>query len=73
MKNWMINLNHTIRKLNRFELKYIINLQHAERLQTALRAFLVPDEHGKHNGCYTLTSLYNDSPYLHSYREKIQI
>jgi SPX domain protein involved in polyphosphate accumulation len=66
----MNNLSHAIRKINRFELKYMITLKQAERFKSALRAYLVPDEHGKGNGCYTLASLYYDSPDLRCYREK---
>jgi SPX domain protein involved in polyphosphate accumulation len=63
-------LNHTIRKFNRFELKYLITLQQAERFKAALRAYLRPDEHGNDNGRYALASLYYDSPDLRCYWEK---
>ena len=66
----MDNLSHTIRKFNRFELKYLLTLQQAEQFKSALRAYLVPDEHGKNNGRYALTSLYYDSPDLRCYWEK---
>lgn len=65
-----VTLNHTIRKFNRFELKYLINLQQAEKFKTALRAYMIPDEHGSNNGRYALTSLYYDSPDLRCYWEK---
>lgn len=58
----MNHLSHDIRKFNRFELKYLISLRQAARFTTALRAYLVPDEHGRQNGRYTLASLYFDSP-----------
>jgi hypothetical protein len=64
----MNNLSHCIRKFNRFELKYLLTLQQAERFKSALRAYLVPDEHG--NGRYALASLYYDSPDLRCYWEK---
>jgi hypothetical protein len=67
----MNNLSHTIRRFNRFELKYLITLQQAERFKTALRAFLIPDEHGSKNGRYTVASLYYDSPDFRCYREKV--
>ena len=67
----MSNLSHTIRKFNRFELKYLITLQQAERFKTALRAFLSADEHGNNHGRYTLTSLYYDSPDFRCYQEKV--
>jgi len=66
----MHNLSQTIRKFNRFELKYLITLQQAEQFKSALRAYLVPDEHGNNNGRYALTSLYYDSPDLRCYWEK---
>ena len=66
----MSNLSHTIRKFNRFELKYIISLQQAEKFKTALRAYLLPDEHGNNNGRYSLSSLYYDSPNYRCYWEK---
>lgn len=66
----MNNLNHTIRKFNRFELKYLITLQQAEQFKTALRAYLVSDEHSNNNGRYALSSLYYDSPDLRCYWEK---
>lgn len=66
----MINSNgNTIHKFNRFELKYMISLQQAERFKTALERYLFPDEHGHGNGRYTLSSLYYDSPDLRCYRE----
>lgn len=66
----MNNLNHTIRKFNRFELKYIITLKQAEKFKQALRAYMIPDEHGLDNGRYALASLYYDSPALRCYWEK---
>jgi len=66
----MTNLSSVIRKFNRFELKYLITLQQAELFKSALRTYLVPDEHGNNNGRYALASLYYDSPDLHCYWEK---
>jgi SPX domain protein involved in polyphosphate accumulation len=66
----MNSLSHTIRKFNRFELKYLLTLQQAEQFKSALRTYLVPDEHSKDNGRYALTSLYYDSPDLRCYWEK---
>lgn len=65
------NLSHTIRKFNRFELKYVITLREAEQVKRALRAYLVPDEHGSNNGRYALASLYYDSPNWRCYYEKM--
>ena len=46
----MSNLSHTIRRFNRFELKYLLTLKQAEVFKKALRAYLLPDEHGSGNG-----------------------
>jgi hypothetical protein len=67
----MNHLSHVIRKFNRFELKYLITLQQAERFKSALRAYLVLDEHGNNNGRYALSSLYYDSPDFRCYWEKM--
>lgn len=66
----MSNLSHTIRKFNRFELKYLITMKQAEKFKSDLSGFLVPDEHGNNQGRYSLTSLYYDSPDLRCYWEK---
>lgn len=65
----MNNNGSTVRKFNRFELKYLVGLQQAEQFKTDLQRYLVPDEHGHNNGHYTLSSLYYDSPDLRCYRE----
>jgi hypothetical protein len=65
----MNNNDKTIRKFNRFELKYLLSLQQAERFKIGLQRYLVPDEHGQNNGRYTLSSLYYDSPDLRCYQE----
>jgi hypothetical protein len=67
----MNNLSHTIRNFNRFELKYLLTLQQAERFKSGLQAYLVPDEHGKNNGRYAVSSLYYDSPGFRCYWEKL--
>jgi hypothetical protein len=67
----MPNLSHTIRHFNRFEIKYLITLQQAEQIKTALRAYLSPDEHGDNLGSYTLASLYFDSPDYRCFWEKM--
>ena len=67
----MSNLSHTIRRFNRFELKYLINLKQAELFKSALRAYLIADEHGNGNGRYSLNSLYYDSPDFRCYWEKV--
>jgi hypothetical protein len=67
----MNNLSHTIRKFNRFELKYIITLHEAERVKSVLRRYMLADDHGNNDGRYALTSLYYDSPDYRCYREKM--
>jgi SPX domain protein involved in polyphosphate accumulation len=67
----MPNLSHTIRKFNRFELKYIVSIQKAEQFKQALSAYLAPDEHGDFLGYYGVSSLYYDSPDYRFYWEKI--
>lgn len=66
----MINIHRAIRTCNRFELKYLITLQQAEQFREVLRAYMIPDGHGKH-GRYTVISLYYDSPSFHCYWEKM--
>lgn len=63
------NLSHTIRRFNRFELKYLVNLRQAEIFKTALRKYLQADEHSR--GSYALSSLYYDSPDFRCYWEKV--
>lgn len=67
----MSNLSHTIRRFNRFELKYLITLKQAELFKEALRAYLLVDDHGNGNGRYGLASLYYDSPDFRCYWEKV--
>jgi hypothetical protein len=67
----MSNLSHSIRKFNRFELKYIVSVQAAVRFKLDLSSFLAPDEHGSSLGSYGVSSLYYDSPDYHFYWEKI--
>ncbi len=67
----MNSLSHTIRRFNRFELKYLVRLKQAELFKSALGAYLLPDEHGNGNGRYELTSLYYDSPDFRCYWEKV--
>lgn len=66
----MTNLSHIIRKFNRFELKYVIRVEEAAKFRTALKDYLVPDEHGNNHGRYSISSLYYDSPDMRCYWEK---
>jgi hypothetical protein len=63
------NCVSTVHTFNRFELKYLLTLQQAERFKSALQAYVLPDEHGCSDGRYTLSSLYYDSPDLRCYWE----
>ena len=67
----MFNLSRTIRRFNRFELKYLINLKQAEQLKSALLAYLVTDAYSNDNGYYWVSSLYYDSPDFLCYWEKV--
>jgi len=67
----MSNLSHTIRHMNRFELKYMINLELAERIRNDLTNYLVMDDHANENGKYWISSLYYDSPDFRCYWEKM--
>jgi len=67
----MSNLSHTIRKLDRFELKYLVPVKAAEQFKQSLHAYLVPDEHGDALGYYYLSSLYYDGPDFRFYWEKV--
>lgn len=66
----MNSLSHVIRKFNRFELKYLIDLKQAEIIKSELRKYLVPDEYGGCSGRYPVSSLYYDSPGRRCYWEK---
>jgi SPX domain protein involved in polyphosphate accumulation len=67
----MDQLSHNIRRFNRFELKYLVNLKQAESIQSELGAYLSLDENGNSNGTYPLISLYYDSPDLRCFWEKM--
>jgi hypothetical protein len=65
------NLSHTMRRFNRFELKYLVPTKAAEQFKRSLRTFLVPDDHGDSRGCYYVSSLYYDGPDLTFFWEKV--
>ena len=67
----MSNLSQTIRKFNRFELKYLVSIRDAEKFKRALGAYLGPDEHGDGIGSYQISSLYYDGPDHRFYWEKV--
>jgi hypothetical protein len=61
-----------IRRFNRYELKYVVHASEYRRLVDDLAHFMSPDPYGDADGFYRVTSLYYDSPQLHSYRSKIE-
>lgn len=67
MKNYDANAT---RSFNRFELKYLISLQKAEKFKLDLESFMIADEYGSNQGHYDITNLYYDSPELRCYWEK---
>lgn len=66
-----MNLSHTIRSFNRFELKYLAPFKLAEAFKRDLGAYLIPDDHGDSSGSYGLTSLYYDGPDYRFFWEKV--
>ena len=63
---------NAIRKFNRFELKYLISYDTAQRLQEDLKKYVLPDAYAKTpNGLYTLSSLYYDTDDYRFYWEKV--
>jgi SPX domain protein involved in polyphosphate accumulation len=68
----MINIGSTIRKFNRFELKYLLSLEAAEAFRRELGAYLQVDGHGNGDGDYAVSSLYYDSADYRFYWEKVE-
>jgi hypothetical protein len=66
----MDNLCQTLRHLNRFELKYILNLKQAEEIKSMLHHYMARDHYGDHDGRYWISSLYFDSPNYRCYWDK---
>jgi SPX domain protein involved in polyphosphate accumulation len=62
---------NTIRKFNRFELKYLLPLAVAQELKGELAKYMQRDLYGK-EGKYELSSLYYDSDDYRFYWEKIE-
>lgn len=59
------------RRINRYELKYVIHATKYPYMVEDLRNFVVPDAYGDSDGFYRITSLYADSPSLQCYRAKV--
>lgn len=66
----MVKINDTIRKFNRFELKYFLPIDKAKEFAKAIKAFLHVDSYGE-RGRYAITSLYYDTPNNRFYWEKL--
>lgn len=62
----------TVRRFNRYELKYILDVRQYRALVNDLGNFMVPDAHGDGNGSYPIVSLYYDSPDLEAFYSKIE-
>ena len=68
--NWNLT---AIRKFNRFELKYLISYDTAQKLQEDLKKYVIPDSYSKKdNGLYALSSLYYDTDDYRFYWEKLE-
>jgi SPX domain protein involved in polyphosphate accumulation len=61
-----------IRRINRFELKYVIDAFQARAFLADLAPFVRADPYADATGCYRVVSLYYDSPQYHFYRAKIE-
>jgi SPX domain protein involved in polyphosphate accumulation len=65
-------IGSTIRKFNRFELKYLLPIEATRPFRQELSAYLQPDDHGNGDGHYAVSSLYYDSPGYRFYWEKME-
>jgi SPX domain protein involved in polyphosphate accumulation len=65
------NAGDTIRRFNRYELKYILPVPRVAAILRDLAEMMQPDDHGGQLG-YRITSLYYDSPNLDLYWAKIE-
>jgi hypothetical protein len=63
--------DNVIRRFNRFELKYLLPVDAAERFKQELAAYLIPDRCGDGVGSYAVSNLYYDSPDYRCYWEKM--
>ncbi|MBN2496042.1 MAG: polyphosphate polymerase domain-containing protein [Deltaproteobacteria bacterium] len=61
----------TVRRFNRYELKYLLPAARAEAIMADLREMTEPDSHGGEDG-YRVVSLYYDSPGLDFFWAKIE-
>jgi SPX domain protein involved in polyphosphate accumulation len=66
----MSNDTPTVRRFNRYELKYVLPVSRCAAIMKDLEGFVVPDPHGGREG-YRLVSLYYDSPGLDFFWAKV--
>jgi len=59
------------RRMNRYELKYMIHASQYPHFVKDLLHFMSPDPYGDGDGFYRITSLYYDSPTYQCYRAKV--
>lgn len=59
------------RRMNRYELKYMVHASRYHAFVRDLLNFMSPDPHGDGDGFYRITSLYYDGPTLQCYRAKV--
>jgi SPX domain protein involved in polyphosphate accumulation len=60
----------TVRRFNRYELKYVVPIERCAAIIADLEGFVEPDPHGGREG-YRLVSLYYDSPGLDFFWAKV--
>ena len=65
----MKNNNRPKLHFRRLEFKYVLTPEQHKKIQTQIRAFMIPDPYAKNKGAYTVSSLYFDSPGLRYYYE----
>ncbi len=61
-----------IRSFNRYELKYLLDVDFAREVMKRLEDYMIPDAHGDKFGNYVLSSLYYDSDDYKFYWEKVE-
>ena len=59
------------RHINRFEVKYVLNLDQVNEMIGAILPYVEPDTHNGKAGFYPVVSLYYDSPDLMCFWEKV--
>jgi SPX domain protein involved in polyphosphate accumulation len=62
----------TIKRFDRYELKYVITHAQYETLRTALKGYMISDKQGDEYGRYPVTSLYFDTSDYRAYWDKVE-